>query len=86
MFFFDWLLQIFQCFKYSAGRVQIISGTCYNTKKSTVTSATTDECITTTVLTGSCQKPGIVQLIVLLLANYHGRYEPQPLQTKWGAF
>lgn len=59
---------------------------CFGTKSSTVTSPNSDECISTTVLTGRCQKTGLVQLIGLLLANYHDRYEPQPLQAKWGAF
>lgn len=27
-----------------------------------------------------------MQWIVLLLAHYHGRYEPVPLQAKWDAF
>jgi len=32
------------------------------------------------------QKYRLVQWIVLLLANDHGRYEPEPLQAKWVAF
>lgn len=51
-----------------------------------VTSPNTDKCISTTALTASCQNWGLVQWIVLLLANYHSRFESRPLQAKWDTF